>query len=770
MKKREIIFPRVDEEEEKYEKSGETKIPNNIMEKIDMEDNLEDNFEQEFIIPKYIKKVHNNPQYPFKSNNIRKVGNNRNNSKNNHKYKTINMLPNNNLNIINPLHYNTHNFNNNNNINNVNNTNNTNNNNIYNKKRFSNNFTFSSIHSAKNSYISNQNNNLPNSNIKPIEYIQESYYTERQMKNNDDLKIIKNNLNIPPNIMVKKIYEIDDYFNKNLQKGLLNLKDIEVLKSNKISLIDISNEEIQKNVNNNKNISNTLGYFITKSNNKYKKNSSNKELKSLKHYEIKKSYDPFKNRKNSISKTITNGKERVFSEQPKRRRKSIYKRGKISNVIYYFTKKGSMSDILIARGMRNEKGGVVDFTTANTKKNYKINNYFLDNNITNKNIYKYPKWKIITSAKIIQKWWRNRVLLYNEFLNKIILIQNTFRNYKNRKYKEINKKSDLKKEENNNMNSKNNSKGNNELDNLKNRLKILSITLLKKIIQLNMNNNFNYFLLKMKDIIFNNQNNKILEYKYNTFIHSIIDYFNKRKNKNILLFLRKINSNKNFGNKNLEVRKLFSIYIRGPKVYKINNLIKKRNKLNYKYIKENIININLYPISKDKNKINNEIIKNNNEKQKNKVPKNSSKIILKEKDIIIFSKVKNDINEIAKIILKKIYLKIWYNKIIAIKNKEREKVYIRNRINGKTSHLLLRNIMIDIIEKIRKEANRRTLIKAFRNINKLKYPILFYSLLKIRKYSIVKFNVMNAYAKLIQKNYRYFRDKKMRINFYSISE
>ncbi len=74
--------------------------------------------------------------------------------------------------------------------------------------------------------------------------------------------------------------------------------------------------------------------------------------------------------------------------------------------------------------------------------------------------------------------------------------------------------------------------------------------------------------------------------------------------------------------------------------------------------------------------------------------------------------------------------------------------------------------MINIIEKIKKEANRRTLIKAFRDINKLKYPILFYSLLKIQKYSIVKYNVMNAYAKLIQKNYRYFKDKKSKINQY----
>ena len=71
--------------------------------------------------------------------------------------------------------------------------------------------------------------------------------------------------------------------------------------------------------------------------------------------------------------------------------------------------------------------------------------------------------------------------------------------------------------------------------------------------------------------------------------------------------------------------------------------------------------------------------------------------------------------------------------------------------------------MTDILDKIKKEANRRTLIKAFRDINKLKYPILFYSLLKIQKYAIVKYNVMNAFASLIQKNYRYYKDKKDKI-------
>jgi hypothetical protein len=161
-----------------------------------------------------------------------------------------------------------------------------------------------------------------------------------------------------------------------------------------------------------------------------------------------------------------------------------------------------------------------------------------------------------------------------------------------------------------------------------------------------------------------------------------------------------------------------------------------------------------------------------NIKKNRRYSKYTKKIIFKEKDKTVFAKVKNNPNEIKKIILEKIYIKKWFYKVIKIKkeNEKKTKIANRNKMIGNVCSILLKKIMIDIIDKIRKEANRRTLIKAFRNINKLKYPILFYSLLKIKKYSIVKYNVMNAYAKLIQRNFRYFMDKKARINIYSYSD
>ena len=62
--------------------------------------------------------------------------------------------------------------------------------------------------------------------------------------------------------------------------------------------------------------------------------------------------------------------------------------------------------------MRNEKGGVVDFAIP------------------------------------IQKWWRKKILIYNSYLNKIKLIQNTFRKYLNKK-KQMNIKNNKLKERNN---------------------------------------------------------------------------------------------------------------------------------------------------------------------------------------------------------------------------------------------------------------------------------------------------------------------------------
>ena len=176
----------------------------------------------------------------------------------------------------------------------------------------------------------------------------------------------------------------------------------------------------------------------------------------------------------------------------------------------------------------------------------------------------------------------------------------------------------------------------------------------------------------------------------------------------------------------------------------------KNNQFNKNSVNDNRNNIRIEPFNNGK-KIG--IYKSKKEETKEKLNKKNIKIILNDKGKIIFSKFKKEPHEVLRKLLLKIYLNIWKDR----KN-QWEKKYIKIKKNQK--HLLLKNLMIDIIDKIRKEAKRRTLIKAFRDINELKYPILYYSLLKIKKFSIVKFNVMNAFAALIQKNYKNFKQKK----------
>ena len=752
---------KVNEEEKKNENIREIKAPNKIIQKI----NLEKNFDQPFIISKYIKLPNNRKANPNMIN-LKKFNNYDKLKYIQHISKSKNAPLKNNIDRI-SLYSSNKNITNN-NIN------------IYNKKRLSSDFTFSSIPSKKNSFISNLN--LSTNNINNNEYIPYINYMDYQIKNRDNLKI-NNKEKRYSNILIKNIYGIDDYFDKNTKKGILDLKNIEILKTKKISIIDISNKEILKNKI--KNFRNSLGNFITKSNEKMRKNHSNKEIKNLKNYKINKSYDCNNKRIRSFSNIFSSKelKERKLKQLPKEKRNTIYKRGNIFRLIYYFNKKTNSSDILITRAMRNEKGGVVDLATSSTKKNYKSNNYIKDKDFI-KNSYKYSKWKIIASAKIIQKWWKSKLLIYNNYLKKIKMIQKVFRNYKAKKNKnknrnrKINKNDEMKKNKKIDLNNQNNIRQNLELNNLENKLKNFSAIFLKKIIQIRINDYLNYFLLKMKNFLLKIQNKKLSYLKNIHFIITIKEHFNRMKNKNILFFLRKLQLEKYSKNKYYEEIKYKNIFSKGIKSLNINDsnksneyIILNDSKINKRSFGPNL---DIYfeqneKSEKDKN-FKYEDNKNNSSNQSNKFSKNSSKINSNEKEIIIFSNIRNEPNDISKYILKKKFFKRWNSQIFNVKNLRGYSNNIRNKYQVKTNHLLLKRLMITIIEKIKKEANRRTLIKAFRNINKLKYPSLFYSFLKIKKYTKVKYNIMNAYAKIIQKNYRYFKDKKSKISFYSISD
>ena len=518
--------------------------------------------------------------------------------------------------------------------------------NIYSKKKLSDGLISSSATSGINSLLSNiQKNNI----LSNIEFIEE--YPNNNIENNNINNIynIKTTNNKSTNILIKNIYSNDDYFNRNINEGMLHLKDFEIYKSNKISQFDM--EKQTEKSNENKDIRKSLSQILIKSEQKNNNNLAN-------------SCD-FKNRNINFKTCDKTQENRIMNRQLSER--IILRRNhankNISNLIYYFNKKKKYSDQIITRGSRNEKGGVVDFSTVSPKKYYRNDRYIIKYETKNKTEYKYPKWKIISSAKIIQNWWRIKKIIYFIYINKIKKIQ---QNFKNHLLKINNKES--------------NSKKNIYLD--KNTK--LGIIILKKVMEVKLVNLLSLILIKIKNYIDYITKEKIDIIKYSYFIKNIIDYVKNIKKKNIFLFLLKLKDNNHPKEAYLNTINTSSLNIKEKKNVLIHK--KKLSKTNFRKFKY---------YSSNENYINKKIIYNQ---------KNTMK---------------------------------FYN-------------------------LIYRILLISIIDKIKKEANRRTLIKAFRDINKMKYPILYYSLLKLQKYCIIKYNIMNAYAELIQRNYREYVYKKLK--------
>ena len=204
---------------------------------------------------------------------------------------------------------------------------------------------------------------------------------------------------------------------------------------------------------------------------------------------------------------------RQLSERIILRRNHINKN--ISNLIYYFNKKKKYSDQIITRGSRNEKGGVADFSIVSPKKYYRNDRYIIKLETKNKTEYKYPKWKIISSAKIIQNWWRIKKIIYFIYINKIKKIQ---QNFKNHLLKINNKESDSKTKIYPDTNTK------------------LGIIILKKVMEVKLVNLLSLILIKIKNYIDYTTKEKIDIIKYSYFIKNIINYVKNKKKKNIFLY------------------------------------------------------------------------------------------------------------------------------------------------------------------------------------------------------------------------------------------
>ena len=297
--------------------------------------------------------------------------------------------------------------------------------------------------------------------------------------------------------MIKNIYSNDDYFSTNTKECILHLKDFEIYKSNKISQIDIDNKNIiEQNKNKNKNCDTMmlLSQFLIRTEKKTRRCNFAKSCDYI-------------NRIQKCKSTELTFDEKIIARQlsAQLNLRSNNKNGRILNLMCLFNKNKNYADKIILRGTRNEKGGVVDFSTASPKKYYKKKRYLINLEAKNKNVYKYPKWKIISSAKIIQKWWKNVLITYFIHLNNIRKIQKNFRNYLA-----------LKKNNNNNTEEKIIKKL------IFNDNQKTGVILLKKILEVKIVNLLSFVLINLKNSIKVCYNDKIVSMNYIYIMHCII--------------------------------------------------------------------------------------------------------------------------------------------------------------------------------------------------------------------------------------------------------
>lgn len=410
------------------------------------------------------------------------------------------------------------------------------------------------------------------------------------------------------------------------------------------------------------------------------------------------------------------------------------KRGKISQLFNILNGEGQLSfrnemENAITRGQREEKGGVVDFAIQKNSK--KFNTYTIKKKVDKG--YKYSTNEITKSALIIQKWWRNIMEVYNFYIEKIKLIQ---------KYYKIHYDNMLQLKES--MEEK--------LDE-RNRKYIIT----KQIIVCEDDENDGYEF-DQKEFSFSHKNNK------NLVCFLLKSFFQKKLSDIYKYLIKKI---KNYAGKNKKI-------ITKKIIDKEEIVIKKYKEINeyqYKYFIYILRNLYNLRIKRLKNQFFMKLYKYYIHKLKSKKSEPITKIITKVKikylPLLLIENKNKMIFSTSKNLLKRIFLRYWYKKMISTRQPK-----IIKRKKPEFKHLLLKRIMFNIIDKIRREANRRSLIKCFRIINGLKYPLLYYAFKKIKKYGIVRYRVMNAYATLIQNTWREFNEilKKEKLDEETLSE
>ena len=99
------------------------------------------------------------------------------------------------------------------------------------------------------------------------------------------------------------------------------------------------------------------------------------------------------------------------------KKKKRRNKGKISNLFGVLNKNNNNDDdFIITKGMRNEKGGVVDFAFGNLNRSQSYSFMRFKHNIY------YSEKKKRDAAKIIQRWWRKIVYIYHKYERSILLL------------------------------------------------------------------------------------------------------------------------------------------------------------------------------------------------------------------------------------------------------------------------------------------------------------------------------------------------------------
>ena len=224
----------------------------------------------------------------------------------------------------------------------------------------------------------------------------------------------------------KNKFENEKYFDSNTSEGILKPKNLEVYTVNSIEYISKENHKYNRF---------TQGSDIFKKENKYKirKTRSYSCLNSsrdrdMNEYEIK----LFKNKKNKERKNVSCDEYNIKTIKNRmnfNKFNSEISKGhdtkKILRLLEHF-KNEKLYDDNIKPETNIEKGGIVYFKKNSFSRKYN-SNYIINKN--NFNLIQYPKWKIVSSACLIQSWWRSLKKLYNNYLKKIIIIQKVYKTH-----------------------------------------------------------------------------------------------------------------------------------------------------------------------------------------------------------------------------------------------------------------------------------------------------------------------------------------------------